>query len=83
MKELGGGGNGSATAPPLAKVRDLFDEQFVITDEHTGETLPHYKYRIENDAGEVLAQGYTDTSGKTARVTSSKGQKLRVVPDHN
>ena len=83
MKELTGGGGTSVNGPALNKVKDLFDEQFAITDEHTGEALPFFKYRIENDAGEVLARGFTDPQGKTSRIHTAKGQKIRVVADDN
>ena len=83
MKELTSGANASAQGPALSKAKDLFDEQFAITDEQTGESLPFYKYRIENESGEVLARGFTDADGKTTRIHTSKGQKLRVVADNN
>lgn len=73
----------SAAGLSLNKAREIFDEQFVITDEKTGEALPFLKYRIENDAGEVLARGFADAHGKTARVHTSKGQSIRVVADDN
>nr|WP_315197406.1 type VI secretion system tip protein TssI/VgrG [uncultured Aquabacterium sp.] len=82
-KELAGGGSASGNGPALDKAQDLFDEQFAITDEHTGEALPFFKYRIENDAGEVLARGFTDPQGKTSRIHTAKGQKIRVVADDN
>jgi len=82
-KELTGGGGASGNGPALNKAQDLFDEQFAITDEHTGEALPFFKYRIENEAGEVLARGFTDPQGKTSRIHTAKGQKIRVVADDN
>ncbi|RZL00654.1 MAG: type VI secretion system tip protein VgrG [Rubrivivax sp.] len=83
MKELTGGSSASGNGPSLNKAKDLFDEQFAITDEQTGEALPFYKYRIENESGEVLTRGFTDADGKTLRVHTAKGQKLRVVADNN
>jgi uncharacterized protein (DUF2345 family) len=61
----------------------LFDERFQVTDEQTGQPLAFYRYRVENDAGEVLASGWTDAEGHTARVHTSKGQTLRVIADNN
>lgn len=67
----------------MNKAKDLFDEQFVIKDELTGEPLPFYKYRIETEGGKVLARGYTDQAGNTSRVHTASGIKLRVVAENN
>ena len=82
-KELAGGSSAAGSGPALAQAKGLFDEQFAITDEHTGAALPFFKYRIENDAGEVLARGFADATGKTSRVHTPKGQTIRVVADDN
>ncbi|WP_306564765.1 type VI secretion system Vgr family protein, partial [Aquabacterium sp.] len=83
MKELTGGESASGNGPMLTKANDLFDEQFAITDEQTGEVLPFYKYRMENESGEVLARGFTDSAGKTSRIHTAQGRKIRVVADNN
>ena len=81
-KELAGGGSASARLS-LKKAGELFDERFQVTDSQSGQPLAFYRYRIETDAGEVLASGFTDADGHTTRVHSSKGQALRVIADNN
>jgi type VI secretion system secreted protein VgrG len=83
MKELTGGGNVLSSGPAMQHAQALFDEQFVITDEPTGAPLPYFKYRIESETGEVLAHGFADAHGKTARVHTPKGQKIRLIANDN
>ena len=52
-----------------------------MTDEHTGEPLTFYKYRIEDEDGQVLARGITDATGHTVRVHTGSAQALRVLSD--
>ncbi len=78
MKELGGGGGASGSGPALNKAGQIYDEQFVIKDELTGQVLAHVPYRIENGKGEVLAQGWSDEQGRTSRVKSSKAEPLKL-----
>jgi type VI secretion system secreted protein VgrG len=83
MKELTGGGSASDQAPQMRDAKALFDERFQVTDTQSGQPLAFYRYRVESDAGEVLASGVTDADGYTTRVHSSKGQTLRVIADNN
>lgn len=64
---------------PVAK--DLFDEQFKVTDKNTGESMPFFKYRIENGQGKVLIRGYTDKDGFATRLHSAKPEDIRILPD--
>ncbi|MBX3618837.1 MAG: DUF2345 domain-containing protein [Rhizobacter sp.] len=77
MKELTSGASAS-TALSLPRSLQLYDEQFVILDEHTGEPLAHLPYRVENAKGDVVAEGITDERGLTRRVTSSKSEVLKL-----
>lgn len=62
---------------PLPKPPGLYDEQFTLRDEHTGEVLPHLPYRIETASGEVI-EGVTDAAGRTIRVFADKAQALKI-----
>ncbi|MBB1631589.1 type VI secretion system Vgr family protein [Cupriavidus sp. UME77] len=62
---------------PLPKPPGLYDEQFTLRDEHTGEILPHLPYRIETAAGEVI-EGVTDAAGRTIRVYADKAQDIKI-----
>ena len=63
---------------PLPKPPGLYDEQFTLRDEHTGEILPHLPYRIETAAGEVI-EGVTDAAGRTIRVYADKAQDIKIL----
>ncbi|MCA7983805.1 type VI secretion system Vgr family protein [Burkholderia vietnamiensis] len=60
----------------MPKPGGLYDEQFTLRDEHTGEVLAHTPYRIETPSGPV--EGVTDAAGRTARVFSDKAQVLKI-----
>ena len=76
-------GAASATASlSLPPPPDLYDEQFVLTDELTQEPMAAAPYRIENAAGEVVAFGVTDSAGRTARVIRAKPEGLHVFWGH-
>jgi type VI secretion system secreted protein VgrG len=62
---------------PLPKPLGLFDEQFTLHDEHTGELLPHHPYRIETASGEIV-EGLTDALGNTVRMYADKSQALKI-----
>ena len=80
MKVLTGPGSASASLE-LKKPGHLYDEQFCIKDKQTDEPMAYYKYRIESDAGEVLARGITGPDGKTARVHTAGALGLRILAD--
>lgn len=87
MKELAGGSSASASAPGLSKAGEIktaerYDEQFVITDEDSKEPIAGAPYRIENAKGKVIAQGFTDSQGRTLRVKTSSAEKLSVHWGH-
>ena len=81
MKELAGAGSAAESSLKMNKANRFFDEQFCLKDEHTGEVLPFFKYRIESESGEVLARGITGADGKTLRVHTSGSQDLRIFAD--
>ncbi|HJP68782.1 MAG TPA: type VI secretion system tip protein VgrG [Sphingomicrobium sp.] len=64
----------------LPKPPGLYDEQFTLKDEHSGEILPHQPYRIETAGGEVI-QGVTDAAGRTIRVFADKAQALTIFKE--
>lgn len=78
-KELTSGGGASGDGPASKKAKDLFDEQFQLLDEITGLPLAGEPYQIINAKGVVLAQGLTNSEGRTIRYTSSKPEALRLV----
>lgn len=81
MKELAGPADGSFNAPPVPRNQTLFDEQFVLTDKHTGAPMAYVPYRIEGPEG-VVARGVTDAAGRTQRVhTGAKSQQLKLFLD--
>ncbi len=61
----------------LPKPAGLFDEQFTLRDEHSGEILSYHPYRIETADGEIH-EGITDVEGRTVRVYTGKGQGLNI-----
>jgi len=76
-KELGAAASAS-TQLTLTPVGSLYDEQFVVKDEHTGEPLAFLPYRITDSSGKVIAEGRTDEHGKTLRVLTAKAEKLQL-----
>ncbi|MBI5335231.1 MAG: type VI secretion system tip protein VgrG [Burkholderiales bacterium] len=82
MKELAGGGSASESLD-LPSAKELFDERFRLTDQQTGDALPHFRYRIEDDAGKVLARGITDAQGLTARVHTGSATAVRLMSDED
>lgn len=78
MKILEGGASASFDGPSLHGAADLFDEQFVLTDEHTQAPIAGAPYRIENAKGEIVVTGLTDAQGRTTRVTRASSEKLSV-----
>ena len=82
MKELTGGSSASAGEVNLVKGRQLFDEQFVLTDQVSSIPLAGTPYRIENAKGDIVANGVTDEQGRTIRVTSSRAEKLTIHWGH-
>ncbi|KVQ54758.1 type VI secretion system Vgr family protein [Burkholderia territorii] len=65
----------------MPKPGGLYDEQFTLRDEHTGEVLAHMPYRIETPSG--LVEGVTDAVGRTSRIYSDKAQVLKVFKGDN
>lgn len=78
MKELTGGGSAS-DSQSLKAAAKLYDEQFQILDETSGLPLAGEPYQIINSQGVVLAQGLTNSEGRTMRYTSNKPETLRLV----
>lgn len=75
----GEGSLASAGALGLEKYERLsLDEQFVLRDKETQAPLAGAPYRIEDDAGVIVAQGVTDSEGRTQRVRSTKSAGLKV-----
>lgn len=74
-------GGAASSKLTLKKAKALYNESFKVTDEATGAAIPFFKYRIENDKGEVLARGITDAQGQTVPVTSARVQRIRIVAD--
>jgi type VI secretion system secreted protein VgrG len=64
----------------LPKPPGLYDEQFTLKDEHSGEILPHIPYRIETADGKVF-HGVTDAAGRTMRVFAEKAQALKIFKE--
>lgn len=79
MKVLAGPGSAGSSLE-LLEAQDLYDEQFVVRDKTTGESLPFHPYRIERSDGQVFS-GLTDESGRTLRVGSAGSQSLRLFVD--
>lgn len=78
MKNFTGGSSAGASVS-LKDPSRLYDEQFQLTDELTGQLLAGEPYRIVNAAGTVVAEGVTDASGKTRRLVSDKADVLKVL----
>jgi type VI secretion system secreted protein VgrG len=80
MKELAGGGSASESLEvPAAK--GLFDEQFVLREEATGQPLARQRYQVQDAGGQVLARGITDADGRAQRVFTSGSTSIRVLRD--
>jgi type VI secretion system secreted protein VgrG len=77
MKELAGPANGSAAAAALPKVKEIFNEAFVIVNEETKEPMAHVRYRLESASG-VKIEGVTDALGRTQRIFTSKSETLTL-----
>lgn len=79
IKRLDGAASASQNLS-LAKAADLalYNEAFVIKDEETGQVLPHVHFRIEDQNGALLAQGYADDQGRTQRVYTGSAQQIRL-----
>ena len=78
-KSYTGPASAAAAAATLPKGKFTFyDEAFIIKSEETGAVIPHAKYRIENAAGAVLAEGRADGEGRTTRVYTAKAEPLKV-----
>ena len=75
-KELGGPADGTFGAPELPKAKPLYDEQFVVKDEHTGVPLANVAYRVVTADGKEYT-GITDELGQTARIHSAKAGALK------
>ncbi|HWP19968.1 MAG TPA: type VI secretion system tip protein TssI/VgrG [Burkholderiaceae bacterium] len=83
VKELTGAGRASADPVALAPAKDLFDECFRLTDRQSGQPLAYFRYRIEDDSGQVLARGITDAEGKTVRVHTANARNIRLLADED
>ena len=76
MKELAGGGSASHDGFSAPKAKPLYDEQFVLTDELSGQPLAFTSYRIEMPDG-TSVQGMTDAHGRATRVHTKSAQTLK------
>ncbi|SAK49992.1 Rhs element Vgr protein [Caballeronia catudaia] len=63
------------TVFPVMPGGGLFDESFVLKDEHTGDILVGRKYRIKRQDGSY-EEGVTDGSGHTHLVTTAHSERL-------
>ncbi|WP_374315652.1 type VI secretion system Vgr family protein [Aquabacterium sp.] len=78
MKVLTGAGSASGVDPHFTPNSQLFDEQFVLTDEVSGQPIAGAPYRVENNQGKTLTNGITDAQGRTARIRSHQAEGLKV-----
>jgi len=62
--EVTTGGDGTPMKPSLPKSELPFDQRVLLTDLHTAEPLPHVRYRITVEDGQVL-EGVSDAEGMT------------------
>jgi uncharacterized protein involved in type VI secretion and phage assembly/uncharacterized protein (DUF2345 family) len=76
-KELAGPADGSAPLPVLAKPLGVYNEAFVLLDEHTGAPMAHVLYVIESASG-VKIEGRTDEQGRTQRLFTAKPEQLSL-----
>ena len=65
----------------VGKMNEGFDQQFVLTDEATGDPLAHREYRIECD-GKII-EGTTDGEGKTKTIEMNDpaNAKITIMPE--
>jgi type VI secretion system secreted protein VgrG len=80
MKDLSGGTSMTPELVELPKSKPLYDEQFVVKDEHSGEPLAYTAYRLVTDDGDIF-HGVTDAQGKTERIAHAKNKKIRIYFD--
>lgn len=83
MKNLTGPASVDGGGTVLPQAKDLYDEQFRVTDKHTGAPMAYYKYRIVNDQGEILARGITDQEGNAMRIHSATAQGIHLLADED
>jgi type VI secretion system secreted protein VgrG len=75
---LAGGANSPANLGKLPDSRaKLFDEQFIVKNEETGQPLPNRPYRIKRADG-IYEYGTTDESGRTHLVSTSEVEKILI-----
>ena len=75
---LAGGASGAANLGKLPDSRaKLFDEQFIVKNEETGQPLPNRPYRIKRADG-IYEYGTTDESGRTHLVSTSEVEKILI-----
>jgi uncharacterized protein (DUF2345 family) len=81
QREMAGPQSSDTPAVALAKADPLafYDEQFVLHDEITGHSMPLEPYRIVDSKGALLAHGWTDAEGQTARVRSNAPKGIRLL----
>jgi type VI secretion system secreted protein VgrG len=80
MKDLNGGTSMTPELVELPKSKALYDEQFVVKDEHSGEPLAHTAYRLVTDDGDTF-HGVTDAQGQTERIAYAKNKKIKIYFD--
>lgn len=88
-KSYTGPAGASGVAPALPKgvlkmqqiLRERFNEQFLVTNEETGQPEPMLPYKIVDGNGKLLAAGYTDHDGRTVRVPTAGPKNIRLILD--
>jgi type VI secretion system secreted protein VgrG len=78
MKELGGGGSGSAQAPLFPRPSDWQlprGDQFFTLTGHDGQPVANRRYRART--GNVTLEGFTDAQGKTGLLEGHIDQQAR------
>jgi type VI secretion system secreted protein VgrG len=80
MKELSGGTSMTPELVELPKSKPLYDEQFVVKDEHSGEPLAYTAYRLVTDDGDTF-HGVTNAQGQTERIAHAKNKKIKIYFD--
>jgi type VI secretion system secreted protein VgrG len=80
MKELKGPADGSFGAPELPKAKPVYDEQFLVKDEHTGVPLAHIAYRLVTGDG-TEHTGITDEHGQTQRIHGARADTIKFFFD--
>ena len=79
-KELTGPADGTMGAPKMPKAQPLYDEQFVVKDEHSGTPMPFTAYRIVTGDGNEY-RGITDEHGQTERIFKNKADSIKLFFD--